>query len=309
LTERYEIVKKVEDRFDQYLTQASTENHMNYNWFGRPSHTEPCAIVDAFMLTTQLWQITGKTKYLEEAHKIYYNGIEHAQRANGGFGLDECTGAKGPFLKMNLDEAWWCCTMRGSEGLVRAVEYSFMQSNDTLILPFFNNANVMFNSGSFKIRTDYPFNDKIIVDVLKAPTAGTKVSFLHPSWSDTVSLTRNGKIMPFSEKDGFFIYDGSIRPDDTFVYTFKQKPYFAGTQNIHSMPGYKKIYYGPLILSANVNESQEITLPKNAKIAWDATSCTANVTEYGIQLHPINDVIDWNYYKDNYCRQILWKTK
>lgn len=307
LTGKTDLIKEAEKRFDLYVTEGSTENHMNYNWFGRPTHTEPCAFIDAFMVGVQLWQATGKTKYLEESHKIYYNAICHAQRANGGFGLEKCSGSKNAFLKMGWDEAWWCCTMRGSEGLVRAAEYSFMQSGNTLIMPFLNNAQVEFNKGTLQIKTNYPYGDKMTVNVLKSPDRGTSLSFLKPSWSSRAELTLNCKTQPFSEKDGFVTYNERIKSGDKIVYTFHQQPYFAPTHNKITIAGYHKVYQGPLLLAANIKNDRELSFPTNSQMTWDPDKKSVNVSNSNITLCPINDIIDWNFSKDTYSRQILWK--
>ena len=60
MTGTKDLLPEVEKRFKLYVEEGSTENHMNYNWFGRPTHTEPCAFIDAFMVAVQLWQLTGQ---------------------------------------------------------------------------------------------------------------------------------------------------------------------------------------------------------------------------------------------------------
>ncbi len=46
-----------------YRSEAMTENYANYNWFGRPEWTEPCAVVDSFMAAVALWRHTGDAQY------------------------------------------------------------------------------------------------------------------------------------------------------------------------------------------------------------------------------------------------------
>ena len=54
----------------------------------------------------------------------------YAQRSNGGFGCDECIGSEtaGVFLSTleNIYEAFWCCSMRGAEGLANAARLSVL---------------------------------------------------------------------------------------------------------------------------------------------------------------------------------------
>jgi len=309
LADREDLIPEAEKRFHLYVREASTENHMNYNWFGRPTHTEPCAFVDAFMVATQLWQVTGKTDYLEEAHKIYYNGICHAQHANGGFGLNECSGSHDAFLKMKAPEAWWCCTMRGSEGLFRASEYSFMHSGDTLIMPFFNDAQIEFGDGTFNVKTEYPYEGAVKITVVKAPHKGIAISLFKPSWSGPAAVTLNDKAQDVTEKDSFIIFDGRLRSGDTLVYKFSQQPYFVPTHNKNTIAGYQKIYQGPLILAAEVKNDKELSLPTESDFSWDADKKCAKSRDGQINVCPITDVIDWNYSKGSYVRQILWKTE
>lgn len=308
LVDRQDLVPEAEKRFKLYVEEASTENHMNYNWFGRPTHTEPCAFVDAFMVATQLWQITGNTSYLEEAHKIYFNGIGHAQRANGGFGLEECSGSENVYLQMQAPEAWWCCTMRGSEGLSRAAEYSYMAKDKNLILPFFNNGRIEFMKGIFDVSTDYPYEGEVRIKVVKTPGSGTSLSFYKPSWARAVKVLRNGKAVKVGEQDGFVHYAGGLKQGDEITYLFEQSPYFAFTHNKHTISGYRKVYQGPLLLAADINlkKVKKLELPGDASIIWNSESNTAGVKGRDLDLVPINDVIDWNYSVDSYCRQILW---
>jgi hypothetical protein len=305
ITGNLNLIGEAEKRFNLYVREGSTENHMNYNWFGRPTHTEPCAFIDAFMVATQLWQVTGKTSYLEESHKIYFNGLGHGQRKNGGFGLENCSGHEDSFLKIDSPEAWWCCTMRGSEGLVKAAEYSFVQSGNTLMLPFFNDATVTFNGGVLKISTAYPYEGAVTVKIESTPQAGTALAFFKPSWAAQTAVALNGKAVTITEKDHFISVNPTLKGGDTLVYTFKQEPYFADTHNIHTIKGYQKVYQGPLLLGAMAKN--EMTLPKKPKLIWNAASKTVVVNPGKVTLTPINDVIDNMYDRQTYKRQVLWK--
>jgi hypothetical protein len=307
LTSRKDLLPEVEKRFNLYVEEGSTENHMNYNWFGRPTHTEPCAFIDAFMVAVQLWQVTGKAGYLEEAHRIYYNGMGHAQRANGGFGLEACSGSKDAFLEMSAPEAWWCCTMRGSEGLARASEYSFMQEGATLMLPFFNAGKIEFNGGIFDIQTEYPYNGAVQVRVIESPSSGTGLSFFKPSWAVGALVTRNGEKTIQEESDGFVQIQEELKAGDTLVYTFDQPLRFVPTHNVHTLPGYRKLYVGPLLLAADAEKKRELELPDDPVLSWNADQRVATVEGSDITLGPITDILDWNYDSGSYCRQILWR--
>lgn len=120
------MLAAIELRYKAYREQGMTEEFENYNWFGRPLWTEPCAIVDSLLVADQLWQATGKPEYLEDAQLIYYNAIAATQHSNGGFGCNTCVCTHEPILRTHAEEAYWCCTMRGSEGLVHSLQFAMV---------------------------------------------------------------------------------------------------------------------------------------------------------------------------------------
>ncbi len=145
------FLKEVISRYQTYREQGITENYENFNWFCRPEWSEPCAIIDSYVLAVQLWQKTGNPAYLEDAHHIYYNALCHTQRDNGGFGCDNCPGPVDLELKVKEFEAYWCCTMRGGEGLARAIQYNYFTKGDNLYIPFFQESTASITMGANNI--------------------------------------------------------------------------------------------------------------------------------------------------------------
>ena len=60
----------------------------------------------------------------------------YGQRPNGGWGCDLCAGARDEFLRpaAEIFEACWCCTMRGAEGLARAMVDDYGDQVQVMIL-------------------------------------------------------------------------------------------------------------------------------------------------------------------------------
>lgn len=108
--------------FEDYLAHGMTLAYQNFNWFGRPdSWTEPCAVVDSFLLALHLFEATREPRYQTLARRIFHNGLAFAQRGNGGAGTDVCVTAAQPCLRVaEVYEATFCCTMRLAEGLFYA---------------------------------------------------------------------------------------------------------------------------------------------------------------------------------------------
>jgi len=105
--------------YNFYLENGLTLTYENINWFGKPdSWTEPCAVVDSFIIACKLYSITGDAKYRLLMRRIWFNGLQFCQRGNGGVGPNTCVLNEGTFLKVSMYEAFFCCTMRYAEGLL-----------------------------------------------------------------------------------------------------------------------------------------------------------------------------------------------
>ena len=162
--------------FAMYLKHGMTANYANYNWFGRPEWTEPCAVIDSFLCAMQLYAETGMRDYITAAQRIYYNGMGFGQRENGGFGCDTCLGAVGvpenTVLRMHCPEAYWCCSMRGGEGLSSAAEYAYLTDDETKIVtvPYFSSSQALISLSGGEIfvtqKTAYPMGGHTVFSFL-----------------------------------------------------------------------------------------------------------------------------------------------
>lgn len=156
--------------FDLYVRSGMTENYANYNWFGRfDTWTEPCAIVDSEMAALGLFRLTEDTDYLTLANRIRYNALAYAQRPNGGFGTDKCVSDTVPAEILSpsgegICEAYWCCTMRGAEGLRALCDHTVLASGEadedgfeTLWLCFTTDANICSDRFEISVRSALPY--------------------------------------------------------------------------------------------------------------------------------------------------------
>jgi uncharacterized protein len=218
----------VENIWGMYKKWGMTENYENYNWFKRyDTWTEPCAIIDSYMLAVQLWKHTGNTQYLEDSELIYYNGIAHTQRMNGGFGCDNCPVPNDPYLKIHAYEAHWCCTMRGGEGLGRIAENSYFTIGDTLLVPFSGDNTACINS-STGLKIDitqtsvYPFNGDVKFVLNEKPKGLNCIKIYgHTKWARKHSLHINGIKVPVIINDGFVVIERSFRKGDVIELRFE----------------------------------------------------------------------------------------
>lgn len=114
-------LKGAKSIYDLYVNGGGmTYTYHNLNWWRRPdTWSEPCAIVDSLMLALELYKVTGDESCRTLAARVYHNAFSTLQRANGGAGTDTlvCEGSPWTYLQSKMYEAYFCCTMRLSEGL------------------------------------------------------------------------------------------------------------------------------------------------------------------------------------------------
>lgn len=312
LTREPWLLDEATKRYKLYRETAMTENYENYNWFERPEWTEPCAIVDAFMVAMQLWQFSDDPAFISDAHLIYYNALAHTQRANGGFGLDNCPGPEDNSLFVHADEAYWCCTMRGGEGLARAIQYNYFSNfKDRVILPFFNNGQteIPLKDGLLVLKqeSEYPFQGKVDLSVAESALDGeTEIGFYLPTWANDPEIRVNDQVVPANEEKGFLCIRTTLTAGDQISYRFQMQPQIRESVNTeHSRSGYFKFMYGPLVLgytgSPEATFDKEPSIQRTAEKTWEAG-------EKKLLLTPVFHVLDPRVKQDSvYRKQLLFK--
>ena len=200
-SETLEVAKRI---FSLYQNQGMTQNYANYNWFGRPFWTEPCAIVDSFMAAMDLYRFTEDIKYFETAQKIYLNALSHGQRSNGGFGLDNCTGGEQLFLTAAGDggDAYWCCSMRGGEGLAEVARSIGMEKDGILHIGFYNPAELKLPDGTLEICTDYPLEGRVFL-WLNGCLPSNQLALFIPEYAECFQIKVNDCEVSSVKENGF----------------------------------------------------------------------------------------------------------
>ncbi|MEI6646004.1 MAG: hypothetical protein WCP12_08200 [bacterium] len=257
-----EYVVAAERIFGRYKAVAMTEHFGNYNWWGRPRWTEPCAIIDSYILSHWLWRLTRKPEYQTDAHHIFYNGVGHAFRAEGCFGTDWCLGAVPPeeddgpnahdprILQPRSYEVYWCCTMRGGEFFARAHEAAFATDGNNIWLPIFHNATVKIAGLSLREKTAYPCQGEVTLDVLAAEHETVRaIRFFIPPRTSCPVVLLNGVDAQTQLQEGFIEVIAEFRAGDVLRYTFDIQMKCEQPHNENTVRGLHAFFHGPLLLA------------------------------------------------------------
>ncbi len=280
-----ETAKKI---FGTYTACGMTENYANINWFGRPdTWTEPCAIVDSCLCAMELYRYTLQHEYLALANRIYRNALCYAQRMNGGFGCDTCTAAGQKILRPHakgLNEAFWCCTMRGAEGLSylgqNAVYYREAAdgSAETIYVNLFEDIDVTEEEFDLCIRSSYPDQGSVSIRILN--------------------------------KTNHQIHLVVYNPVNNTPFTYEAEPgplLFRPKISILPVSDGKRIWFGDLILGIKgICQGNEIDIPDLNKLEYIGSGAYKYIgTEYILQ--PLTDMADLEYEETlEESRQILF---
>lgn len=312
ITGNQRYLMEAEKRFKLYRELAMTENYENFNWFGRPEWTEPCAIVDSYIVAVQLWQYTQKPEYLEDAEHIYYNGLCHTQRANGGFGCDNCPGPKELSLKVKTYEAYWCCTMRGGEGLARAIQYSYFTNGNSLYIPVLGKSSATVQIGQNGLQIDqtsgYPFENNAVF-ILKPISGSIKINLqiFSPEWITNPQIFVDGKKTTIIKNNGFIDIPLKLTKETVIEYSFDMITLYREAVNQqNSLNGIHAIEYGPLLLGHESSE-KEIHFSRKPEITRTGT-IQWNVSGEGksFEFTPVYHLMDKNVKDKIYQKQILF---
>lgn len=295
VVKKSELLKEIERIYQLYRSTAMTDNYENHNWFGRPEWTETCAVVDSYILAVQLWQHTNKANYLEDAYHILINGMGYGQRPNGGFGCNVCVGGDNHALHPHpeLFEAYWCCSMRGGEGLARAIQYTFFQSEDTIWSLFHHKATATFQWGEEALevsqQTAFPILGETKLTVTKSSIRKQKtISLYIPEWVDpsTIRFIVNGQERAMSIVKGFVSYSSLFQADDEIVLYFS-----IGLRRSSEMKGNARLFtyrHGSLLLGVD-SEQDSLAINSYAE-ARSLGEGSYHLELEGITLSPVNQL-------------------
>jgi len=182
---------------------------------------EGCSEADWLRLNLRLWELTGETRFLDQAERLLWNHYAMNRTDNGGYGHHQFTcDAEGPLLmRPQFTEAVWCCTFHGLLGLHTLKRYVVAGSPRGLFVnfPLDAIASVPVGRSRWKVSvaTAEPRLGALECRVSIEPSEGgakpPDVFVRRPAWAASVAITdRSGRTQHAREEQGYLRL--SLRP-------------------------------------------------------------------------------------------------
>ena len=265
ITKKEEYLTIAEKCFELYLKKGQTENFSNRNRFQTCKWTEPCGIMDSYMCCVELFKITRKPEYIIMAHKIFYNAISHSQLPNGGFGLekaivsDENIGfTKNP--DNTVTEAFWCCTMRGADGLAYISQNQCLYTKDEYVYLNYFDSEVSQEGTTILVKSEYPRKGKVRFKISSASNEIVRLKLFIPDYAEcatAVFVDGEKKLIP---ENGFVQLDISGSGEFTLLFDIPFRRVECNASALRE-EFYKKMYgYMLLGLKDGVENEEDFVL-------------------------------------------------
>jgi DUF1680 family protein len=215
----------------------------------------------------ELWRMTRDPAYLETAQHIRYNAFVHGQRPNGGFGCNTCAGAGDAFVTPveALYEAWWCCTMRGAEGLARAIQYAWFQEDGRVCQLYGGESVLRADAGGGEAvlaqRSAWPYGEGLATDVASAAGGGdVELGWFIPSWVDQgqAAVAVDGQNLPLELDRGFARVALPLARGSRAEVRAPAALRASGPVSRHSIEDHQSLRRGPLVLTGGAEAPESV---------------------------------------------------
>lgn len=167
---------------------------------------ETCATVYWIFFTQDLYEITGRVKYVEALENTCYNALLAAQSTDC---MKWCYWTPLRYNKNFLYGPTRCCFWNGPRGIARLPQLIYATKGNGVYINFFETSNATLNTDSGKVHitqdTEFPETGKSSIS-LKTPSdwRGT-LNIRIPGWARNFQASLNGHpIQNISDQEGYF---------------------------------------------------------------------------------------------------------
>lgn len=272
---QYELTKNVTDStIATFFWDIMVYHHTyviggnsNYEYCGEPDHLndqlsdntcETCNTYNMLKLTRHLFAWEPNSKYIDYSERALYNHILASQNPDDGmmcYFVPLRMGAKKEFS--DPFNTFTCCVGSGMENHSKYAEGIFSETKEgDLLVNLYIPAELNWQRKHAKIRlqTDFPYSDKVKMQVGLAKAKTFTISFRKPNWlNNEPKILLNGQAIEFkTNANGYIDLNRKWANKDSIEITLPMRTYSE------SMPDNKDriaFLHGPVVLAAQLGDT------------------------------------------------------
>jgi DUF1680 family protein len=166
----------------------------------RAKRDEGCSEADWLRLSLDLWEVTRKARYLEQAELTLFNEMAMNQFHTGDYGHHMLTeeGIAGPFA-----HAWWCCTFHGLRALVATFQRVFHSQAGALFYDLPVDGRGEAEGLAMRAESELERTATVRLSVVRADRRAHALRIRRPEWATAVQLALGGRPLEAQTEGGY----------------------------------------------------------------------------------------------------------
>lgn len=161
---------------------------------------EGCSEADWLRLHLDLWELTRKPEYLEQAELTLFNEFEFNQFHTGDFGHHGFTDTG---ISIMFARAWWCCTLHGLRAMPVVFRNVFHASGATLFYDLPVDGRGTLKGLAVRASSALERDGSIRLEVVKADASTRTLAIRQPAWASAVTVSLGGRKLPAQARNGY----------------------------------------------------------------------------------------------------------
>ena len=211
--------------------------------------TEGCAEVDWLRLSLALWQLTGNTKYIEQAERTLFNEFAMNQFQTGDFGERPISTSGTPVGAgpdgLGSNRCWFCCTLHGLRGFADVFSRVFRVKSGSLWFDLPVDGCGKVEGFVVTATSELGQNGTVKLVITACDQAAHSLFVRRPAWASGIEITVNTAAVPTSVADGFVEIRRRWKSGDVVSLTY------AMQTRAERKNGHVALFHGPWLLGVD----------------------------------------------------------
>ncbi|MBC7890541.1 MAG: glycoside hydrolase family 127 protein [Ferruginibacter sp.] len=281
LAARYPYSGNADDLVGSTFFWETVVNHRSYvtggnsesEFFGPPDSlsnrltpftAENCNEYNMLRLTKLLFEIEPKVEYADYIERTLFNHILAAQDPSNGqlsYFLPLMPGAKRVYQPLEL---FSCCTASGLDSYTRHGEYIYSHNKSTIYVNLFIASELTDREKGVVLsqQTDFPDTDLSTLTIKCSTGVKMDLAIRNPFWANNgvIILVNEEKQKITASRDGYFHINRNWNNNDKIKVKL---PMRLRTEAMHDNKNMIALFYGPILLAADLNVKQATELVRD----------------------------------------------